>query len=133
MHSARYESALNPDTLTELLTTPTAPRRECHEHENAAPGSRELDRTNSAAESLHWYADGQNSHTVSAAAMDADTWARATHQGHFLLLNLAMGGTFPAGAAGFATPTDATPTDHRTPTPTPTPTDRRTAPQGVTS
>ena len=40
--------------------------------------------------------------------MDADTWAKATHHGHFLLLNLAMGGGFPDGVAGFATPTDAT-------------------------
>ncbi|MFF8373893.1 glycoside hydrolase family 16 protein [Streptomyces lydicus] len=68
----------------------------------------ELDRTNGAAEALNWYVDGQRFHTVTAAEMDADTWARATHHGHFLLLNLAMGGGFPDGVAGAATPTDAT-------------------------
>ncbi|MEE4425064.1 glycoside hydrolase family 16 protein [Streptomyces bugieae] len=68
----------------------------------------ELDRTNGAAESLNWYVDGQKFHTVTSAEMDADTWAKATHHGHFLLLNLAMGGAFPDGVAGRATPTDTT-------------------------
>ncbi|MGG2461474.1 glycoside hydrolase family 16 protein [Streptomyces sp. RGM 3693] len=68
----------------------------------------ELDRTNPAAEALHWYVDGQQFHTVIASEMDADTWAKATHHGHFLLLNLAMGGAFPDGVAGSPTPTDAT-------------------------
>lgn len=68
----------------------------------------ELDRTDGAAESLNWYVDGQRYHTVKASEMDADTWAKATHHGHFLLLNLAMGGAFPDGVAGTATPTDAT-------------------------
>ncbi|MGW2013093.1 glycoside hydrolase family 16 protein [Streptomyces nigrescens] len=109
----------------------------------------ELDRANSAAEALNWYVDGQKFHTVSAAETDADTWARATHHGHFLLLNLAMGGAFPDGAAGFATPTDATrpggsllvdhvavsvrqPAGARTDRAA-TPTDRHPAPQGATS
>ncbi|MEU8918740.1 hypothetical protein [Streptomyces nigrescens] len=81
--------------------------------------------------------------------IEADTWARATHHGHFLLLNLAMGGAFPDGAAGFATPTDATrpggsllvdhvavsvrqPAGARTDRAA-TPTDRHPAPQGATS
>ena len=68
----------------------------------------ELDRTDSAAESLNWYVDGQKFHTVNSSEMDAASWANATHHGHFLLLNLAMGGAFPDGVAGSATPTDAT-------------------------
>jgi hypothetical protein len=40
--------------------------------------------------------------------MDAQTWADATDHGHFILLNLAMGGAFPNAIAGFNTPTDAT-------------------------
>ncbi|MFJ9615288.1 glycoside hydrolase family 16 protein [Streptomyces noursei] len=68
----------------------------------------ELDRTDPANEALHWYVDGQQFHTVNASEMDADTWAKATHHGHFLLLNLAMGGAFPDGVAGSPTPTDAT-------------------------
>ncbi|MFJ9418182.1 glycoside hydrolase family 16 protein [Streptomyces sp. NPDC101227] len=68
----------------------------------------ELDRTDGAAESLNWYVDGRRFHTVNASEMDAGTWAKATHHGHFLLLNLAMGGAFPDGVAGTPTPTDAT-------------------------
>ncbi|MEU7159572.1 glycoside hydrolase family 16 protein [Streptomyces chrestomyceticus] len=67
----------------------------------------ELDRTGST-EYLHWSVDGQRFHTVSSAQMDAATWARTTHHGHFLLINLAMGGAFPDAVAGRATPTDAT-------------------------
>ncbi|WP_327702112.1 glycoside hydrolase family 16 protein [Streptomyces decoyicus] len=105
----------------------------------------ELDRTDGAAESLNWYVDGQKFHTVNSSETDADTWAKATHHGHFLLLDLAMGGGFPDGVAGFATPTDATrpggsllvdhvavsvqqPGQARTARPS-----RRTTPQGATS
>ncbi|MGW1836663.1 glycoside hydrolase family 16 protein [Streptomyces sp. BBFR2] len=68
----------------------------------------ELDRTDPAHEKLTWFLDGVAYHTVAASEMDADTWARATHHGHFVLLNLAMGGGFPDGVAGHATPTDTT-------------------------
>ncbi|GAB2816385.1 glycoside hydrolase family 16 protein [Streptomyces daliensis] len=67
----------------------------------------ELDRSG-ATEELRWYQDGREFHSVSAADMDAETWANATHHGHFILLNLAMGGAFPDGVAGHATPTAAT-------------------------
>ena len=67
----------------------------------------ELDRSG-GTEELRWYLDGKQFHSVSASAMDAKTWADATHHGHFILLNLAMGGAFPDGAAGRKTPTDAT-------------------------
>ncbi|TSB31383.1 glycoside hydrolase family 16 protein [Streptomyces benahoarensis] len=67
-----------------------------------------LDRTDPAHEKLTWYLDGAAYHTVAASEMDADTWARATHHGHFLLIDLAMGGGFPDGVAGRATPTDTT-------------------------
>ncbi|UGY90613.1 glycoside hydrolase family 16 protein [Streptomyces gobiensis] len=67
----------------------------------------ELDRTGST-EYLRWYLDGREYHSVSSADMDAKTWADATHHGHFVLLNLAMGGAFPDAVAGHPTPTDAT-------------------------
>lgn len=70
----------------------------------------ELDRSG-ATEYLRWYRDGELFHTVSSAdeGMDAETWAKATHHGHFVLLNLAMGGKFPDSAAnGTKTPTAAT-------------------------
>ncbi|MFJ4983197.1 glycoside hydrolase family 16 protein [Streptomyces sp. NPDC088732] len=59
-------------------------------------------------ETLRWYVDGVQYHSVNASQMDATTWANATHHGHFLLLNVAMGGAFPNGVAGSGTPTGAT-------------------------
>ncbi|NGN66745.1 family 16 glycosylhydrolase [Streptomyces sp. A7024] len=67
----------------------------------------ELDRTG-GDEQLRWYVDGQQYHSVSESQLGAETWANATHHGHFILLNVAMGGAFPDGVAGHATPTDAT-------------------------
>ncbi|ADG87567.1 glycoside hydrolase family 16 protein [Thermobispora bispora] len=58
---------------------------------------------------LRWYVDGQLYHTVSQNQLDATTWSKMTsHSGYFLLLNVAMGGAFPDGVAGFPTPTSAT-------------------------
>ncbi|GEB52986.1 MULTISPECIES: glycoside hydrolase family 16 protein [Streptomyces] len=67
----------------------------------------ELDRTG-ANEELRWYQDDKVIHTVTEEQVGADTWKQATDHGHFILLNLAMGGAFPDGAAGRATPTETT-------------------------
>ncbi|MCP9948366.1 carbohydrate-binding protein [Actinomadura madurae] len=58
---------------------------------------------------LRWYVDGQQFHSISQSQLDATTWANMTgHAGYFLLLNVAMGGGFPDGVAGHATPTGDT-------------------------
>ncbi len=50
---------------------------------------------------------------VSQSRFDAATWTNMTgHAGYFLLLNVAMGGAFPNGVAGSATPTAATVPGH---------------------
>jgi hypothetical protein len=54
----------------------------------------EWDRSTSPEE-IRWYVDGRIYHTVKASQMDAATWAKATHHGFFVLLNLAIGGGFP--------------------------------------
>jgi beta-glucanase (GH16 family) len=62
---------------------------------------------------LRWYVDGQQFHTLSQNQFDATTWNNMTgHAGYFLLLNLAIGGAFPNGVAGHATPTAATVPGH---------------------
>jgi len=66
----------------------------------------ELDRSTSP-EQIRWYLDGTNFFTVNANQVDATTWANATHHGFFLILNVAMGGGFPA-AFGAGAPTAAT-------------------------
>ena len=66
----------------------------------------ELDRSVSP-EQIRYYLDGANFFTVNANQVDATTWANATHHGFFLILNVAMGGGFPA-AFGAGAPTAAT-------------------------
>ncbi len=54
---------------------------------------------------LRWYVDGQQFHSISQNQLPADTWSQMTgHGGYFILLNVAMGGGFPDGVAGRATP-----------------------------
>ncbi|WFE52034.1 MULTISPECIES: carbohydrate-binding protein [unclassified Micromonospora] len=58
---------------------------------------------------LRWYVDGQLYHTVTSSQVGASAWSQMTsHQGYFLLLNVAIGGAFPNGVAGSGTPTSAT-------------------------
>src|SRR5690606_5174695 len=69
----------------------------------------EWDATNQSNQQLRWYVDGQQYHTVNQSQFDATTWGNMTgHAGYFLLLNVAMGGGFPNGVAGFGTPTAST-------------------------
>ncbi|MEE1941896.1 glycoside hydrolase family 16 protein [Streptomyces sp. TRM 70361] len=68
----------------------------------------EWDRATTPNE-LRWYVDDQLYHRLTQDRFSATTWADMTgHAGYFLLLNVAMGGAFPDGVAGFATPTSAT-------------------------
>ncbi|WP_410562588.1 glycoside hydrolase family 16 protein [Amycolatopsis sp. cmx-4-61] len=54
---------------------------------------------------LRWFVDGQQFHSVSQNQLDATTWANmTTHQGYFVLLNLAIGGAFPNNNSGTTTP-----------------------------
>jgi beta-glucanase (GH16 family) len=65
----------------------------------------EYDRSVSP-EQLRWYLDGNLYFTLSSTAVDATTWNNATHHGFFIILNVAMGGGFPAAFGGG--PTSAT-------------------------
>ncbi len=59
----------------------------------------EWDRSTSP-EQMRFYLDGVDFHTVRADQVDATTWANATDHGYFLILNVAMGGAFPAAFGG---------------------------------
>ncbi|HET9654149.1 MAG TPA: glycoside hydrolase family 16 protein [Kineosporiaceae bacterium] len=82
--------------------------------EHACPGCQtrfhtyavEYDRSVSP-EQIRWYLDGANFFTLSQTAVDATTWANTVQHGFFIILNVAMGGGFPA-AFGGGTPTAAT-------------------------
>ncbi|ROS30777.1 ricin-type beta-trefoil lectin domain protein [Cellulomonas sp. PhB150] len=59
----------------------------------------ELDRSVSP-ERIRWYVDGSNFFTISANQVDATTWNNATHHGFFMILDVAIGGGFPAAFGG---------------------------------
>ncbi|HEX5997587.1 MAG TPA: carbohydrate-binding protein, partial [Jiangellales bacterium] len=69
----------------------------------------EWDATNTSAQQLRWYVDGQQYHALNQSQFDTTTWSNMTsHAGYFLLLNVAMGGGFPNGVSGIGTPVAAT-------------------------
>ncbi len=49
---------------------------------------------------LRFYLDGSNFFTINSGQFDATTWNNATNHGFFIILNLAMGGGFPAAFGG---------------------------------
>jgi hypothetical protein len=59
----------------------------------------EYDRSVSP-EQIRWYLDGAQFFSVNANQVDATTWNNATHHGFFIILNVAMGGGFPAAFGG---------------------------------
>ena len=63
----------------------------------------EFDRSVSPEE-LRWYVDERRTFTVRADQVDQKTWADANHHGYFLILNVAIGGVFPANLGGAPTP-----------------------------
>jgi beta-glucanase (GH16 family) len=51
-------------------------------------------------EQLRYYLDGTMFFTINASQVDATTWNNATHHGFFVILNVAIGGGFPAAFGG---------------------------------
>ncbi|KAF2225630.1 beta-glucanase [Elsinoe ampelina] len=67
----------------------------------------EVDRTR-RPETVRWFVDGEYYHNVTETVVGRETWEQAIHEGHFVLLNLAMGGTFPNALTNVSTPTNGT-------------------------
>lgn len=71
----------------------------------------EIDRTptDASAESIAWIVDGTRTAAVYASTVGDDAaWAALAHSPKFLLLNVAVGGSFPNAVAQEDTPTAAT-------------------------
>jgi hypothetical protein len=49
---------------------------------------------------IRWYLDGINFFTINSNQVDATTWANATNHGFFIILDVAIGGNFPAVFGG---------------------------------
>jgi beta-glucanase (GH16 family) len=98
----------------------TAPGGPCNE--NSGIGSGELpcpgcqtsfhtyaiehDRSKTPEE-LRWYLDGKQIFAVQSTRVDEATWTNAMHHGFFVILNVAMGGGFPAALGGVLLPSTA--------------------------
>jgi beta-glucanase (GH16 family) len=67
----------------------------------------EVDRTVNP-EVMRWSVDGTEYHTITEDQVGAATWTAAVDDTHFILLNVAMGGSFPNALAGAGTPTSST-------------------------
>jgi hypothetical protein len=110
-----------------------------------------INRTNTSAESVTWYLNGNQFFQVKESQVPVATWQAAIDHNFSIIFDLAMGGGYPNGVCGCTTPTSATssgasmsvayvaayqttggasPTPTPTTTPTPTPTPTTTAPAG---
>jgi hypothetical protein len=92
----------------------TAPGGECNEFDglsaNTPGGSPSLQSAmhtyrmewdeSTPLQEIRWYLDGRLFHTVRQDRVSAATWAAATDHGYYIVLNLAMGGQFPAKLGG---------------------------------
>ena len=63
-----------------------------------------VDRRTPGAEQLRFYKDGVLDYTVNQSQMDATTWSNAVDHGFFIILDVAMGGSFPNGVCNCQTP-----------------------------
>ena len=67
-----------------------------------------LNRTNTSAESITFYLDGNQYFSVSESQVGTSTWQAAYDHNLSIIFDLAMGGGFPNGVCGCTTPTGAT-------------------------
>ena len=67
-----------------------------------------LDRTDTSAESITFYLDGNAYFSVDESQVGTATWQAAFDHNLSIILNLAMGGSFPNGACGCTTPSGST-------------------------
>jgi beta-glucanase (GH16 family) len=100
-------------TVFGTLHCGTNPGGPCNESSGIGSGERACSGCNTAfhtyavqidrsvsPEQIRWYLDGVNYFTVNATQVDATTWANAVDHPFFIILDLAMGGGFPAAFGG---------------------------------
>ena len=67
-----------------------------------------VDRTNTSAEQLRFYTDGNLQYTVNESQVGTSTWQAAVDHGFFMILNVAMGGAYPNAICGCTSPSSST-------------------------
>ncbi|WP_369173892.1 glycoside hydrolase family 16 protein [Streptomyces sp. R28] len=108
------ENVQGRNTVWATMHCGTNPGGPCNEttgigNSTACPGSTcqsafhtytmEWDRSVSP-ETIRFFVDGTQFHSVNAGQVDATTWTNATNHGFFIILNVAMGGAFPDAFGG---------------------------------
>ncbi|HEY9244954.1 MAG TPA: discoidin domain-containing protein, partial [Streptosporangiaceae bacterium] len=107
------EDVNSRSTVFGTLHCGTNPGGPCNESTGIGSGERPCSGCNTAfhtyavqidrsvsPEQIRWYLDGTNYFTVNANQVDATTWANAVDHPFFIILDLAMGGGFPAAFGG---------------------------------
>ena len=67
-----------------------------------------LNRTNTSAESITFYLDGNQYYSVNESQVGTATWQAAFDHNLSIILDLAMGGGYPNGVCGCTSPTSST-------------------------
>jgi hypothetical protein len=67
-----------------------------------------INRTNTSAESITWYLNGNQFFQVNESQVPVATWQAAVDHNFSIIFDLAMGGGYPNGVCGCTTPTSAT-------------------------
>ncbi|HEY3869520.1 MAG TPA: carbohydrate-binding protein [Actinocrinis sp.] len=67
-----------------------------------------VNRTNTSAESVTWYLDGNQFFNINESQVPTATWQAAIDHDFSIIFDLAMGGGYPNGVCGCTTPTSAT-------------------------
>jgi hypothetical protein len=67
-----------------------------------------VNRTNTSNESVTWYLNGTQYYTVTESQVGTATWQAAVDHGFFLILDLAIGGSYPDVVCGCTAPSAST-------------------------
>jgi hypothetical protein len=67
-----------------------------------------VDRTNTSAEQLRFYTDGNLQFTINESQVPVATWQAAVDHGFFMILNVAIGGAYPDAICGCTAPSAST-------------------------
>jgi hypothetical protein len=67
-----------------------------------------VNRTNTSAESVTWYLNGTAYYTVTESQVGTATWQAAVDHGFFLILDLAIGGSYPDVVCDCTAPSSST-------------------------
>jgi beta-glucanase (GH16 family) len=67
-----------------------------------------IDRRDRSNEQIRWYLDGQEFYSVSESAVGAAVWDEAVDHGFSIILDVAMGGTYPDVTCGCSAPDHST-------------------------